>query len=366
MKIALNKEELAKCNALVNEKENNLTSVEIIIEYLNNHSFDISEDMLDKAHLESSFSDAFFKVLNIDKSSPFFKSLIKSNKIDKFTLLDENEYLNNPYVKTIKDISFKHNGYELVMCSYEPYEAFVYDEIKVDAPTYSEITPMGFFTKKFPFLTLIKDGEIWMSLIPHEIESMKEPINEAFGNVLVFGLGLGYYAFMISLKDDVDKITIIENDENIIDIFTKFIFPHFPNKDKISIEKGDALTYLVNKDNKFDFIFTDIYHNVNDGLPLYLKIKQFENKNPLSTFSYWIEESLTSMIRRQLLTIFEEQSKYQYTDKDYLKAENINDKIINALYFKSKNYQIKSYDDLHNLLDKENIKNLIKDIEIIF
>lgn len=366
MKINLNKSELAKCNKLLEIKENNLLSAEIIIEYLNNHSFDIKEEMLDKDKLLSSYSKAFFKVLEIDENEKEIQEVIKNNKIDKFTLLDELEYFNNPYVKAIKNVSFTDNRYKLITCSYKRYEAFCYDEIKVDNALFNEFTPMGFFKNKFPFLTLIKDDKIWMSLIPHEIESMKEPISKAFGNVLVFGLGLGYYAYMISLKEDVEKITIVENDDEIITIFNKYIFPYFRNKDKFIIEKGDALNYLEGKENKFDFIFTDIYHNVEDGLPLYLKIKQFEKDNPYTTFSYWIEESLTSMLRRELLTIFEEQTRYHYTDKDYLKAKNNNDKIINALYFKTKDYEINSFKDLHDLLLKENIQNLIKNLEVKF
>ena len=366
MKINLNKEELHKCDKLLLQKENNLSSVEILIEYLNNHNFDISIDMLDKNNLASSFCDAFFKILSIDKKDPYIKELIRSNKIDKFTILDREEYLNNPYVKAIKDINFNHNGYSLLNSYYKPYEAFPYDEIKVDDTLYNEVTPMGLFKNKFPFLTLIKDEEIWMSLIPHEIESMKKAIKDAYGNVLVFGLGLGYYPFMVSLKEEVNKITIVEYDQEIIDIFNKFIFPLFKEKEKITIEKGDALTFLNNKENKFDFVFTDIYHNVADGLPLYLKIKQFEKYNPYTTFSYWIEDSLTSMLRRQLLTIFEEQTKYNYSDKDYKIAKNENDKIINALYNLTKDYEINSYDDLHKLLEKENICSIIKNLEINF
>lgn len=366
MKINLNSEELHKCDKLLLQKEDNLSSVEILIDYLNNHNFDISIDMLDKNNLASSFSNAFFKVLSINKNDPYIKELIQCNKIDKFTILDSDEYLNNPYVKAIKDVNFNHNGYSLLNSYYESYEAFPYDEIKVDDTYFSEITPMGLFKNKFPFLTLIKDEQIWMSLIPHEIESMKKAINDSYGNVLVFGLGLGYYPFMISLKDEVNKITIVENDQEIIDIFNKFIFPFFKEKAKIKVEKGDALTYLNNKENKYDFVFVDIYHNVGDGLPLYLKIKQFENNNPYTTFSYWIEDSLTSMLRRQLLTIFEEQIKFNCSDKDYKIAKNENDKIINALYNLTKDYEINTYDDLHKLLEKENICSIIKNLEINF
>ena len=41
---------------------------------------------------------------------------------------------------------------------------------------YQEHTPFGFFDSKFPYLALLKDDEIWMSVIPHEINTMKKPV----------------------------------------------------------------------------------------------------------------------------------------------------------------------------------------------
>ena len=44
-----------------------------------------------------------------------------------------------------------------------------------------------------------------MSLKPNEIETMEQPIENANGNILVYGLGLGYFAFMASQKNSVKK-----------------------------------------------------------------------------------------------------------------------------------------------------------------
>ena len=158
--------------------------------------------------------------------------------------------------------------------SYFPFEGFVYDELDIDPNNYySEHTPLGFFDKEFPFLAVIQKDEIWMSVIPHEINTMKKPIQNAFGNVLVLGLGIGYYQFMIALKEEVKSITIIESDKNAIKIFNECIYPFVKNKDKIHIINDDAFEFLKNNDlNKFDYIFSDIWHNAGDGLPLYLKI----------------------------------------------------------------------------------------------
>ena len=204
-----------------------------------------------------------------------------------------------------------------------------------------------------------------MSLIPHEINTMKNHIKDAFGNVLVLGLGLGYYVFHIARKKDVDKITIIEKDKRVIKIFKENLLPYFENKDKITIIEDDAIKYLSTPKD-YDYCFCDIYHNVEDGLPLYILIKQNEKYHPYTKFSYWIETSLLAMLRRELLTVFEENYYAHYKDNDYLKASNINDKIINALYFATKNAVINNEDDLRNLLTDESLKEIVKKLEIKF
>ena len=74
-----------------------------------------------------------------------------------------------------------------------------------------------------------------MTITPNEIETMKEPVDEAFGHVLTFGLGLGYYAYMVSEKENVESITIVETNEDVIDLFNKYILPQFKNAHKIKI-----------------------------------------------------------------------------------------------------------------------------------
>ena len=76
---------------------------------------------------------------------------------------------------------------------------------------------------------------------------------------------------------------------------------------------------------------------------MYLKLKGLEKYNQSATYAYWIETTLISMIRRYILTIFEEALE-GYTDSDYRKAKNENDKIINALYFKLKDYIVASFE----------------------
>ena len=76
-------------------------------------------------------------------------------------------------------------------------------------------------------------------------------------------------------------------------------------------------------------------------------------------FQYWLEKSLIALYRRCLLTIYEE-ALQGYDDKAYLEAVHPIDKIINEIYFKTKNITINNYDDINNLLTDESILKLIK------
>ena len=365
MKINLDKVQEAKCNKFLSVKESNICAVEILIDYLNNHYNAITKFDVEHSDGKNPYFVAFKKEMEIMEDDEDFLRINNDCHLDNMKRLDPEIYKNDLYVKTIKPFDKKDGVFSLRTLNYLSYEGFVYDEIKVDPHYYQEETPFGYFEKDFTYLALLENDEIWMSLIPHEINTMKHHIKDAFGNVLVLGLGLGYYVFHIARKKDVDKITIIEKDKRVIKIFKENLLPYFENKDKITILEDDAIKYLSTPKD-YDYCFCDIYHNVEDGLPLYILIKQNEKYHPYTKFSYWIETSLLAMLRRELLTVFEENYYAHYKDEDYLKASNINDKIINALYFATKNTKINNEDDLRNLLTDESLKEIVKKLEIKF
>lgn len=132
-----------------------------------------------------------------------------------------------------------------------------------------------------------------MSVTPNEINTMKEPILKAHGKVLTFGLGLGYFAYMVSVKENVESVTIIEKDASVISLFRKCILPQFKYKEKIKIIESDAFEFLNKlKNGEYDFAFVDIYHDVGDGKEVYLKFKEKETLFSETEFTYWIEKSI--------------------------------------------------------------------------
>ena len=190
-----------------------------------------------------------------------------------------------------------------------------------------------------------------MSLNPNEIETMKPYIKKAKGNVLVLGLGMGYVPYMISLKDEVKSITIIEKDKEIIDLFKKNLLPLFVNRNKITIIEDDAINYVA-ENNKYDYIFADLWHDAEDGLSLFVQLKRI-SKN----IDCWLEVSLYQMLRRCMITLLEEQLEGMKEDA-YKHARNYTDRLINKFYQKTKNLRLANEDDLNKLLSDKSLLTL--------
>ena len=84
----------------------------------------------------------------------------------------------------------------------------------------------------------------------------------------------------------------IEKDQNIIDLFTKYILPQYKYKNKIKIINEDALKYKYN--NEYDYVFVDIWHDPSDGVELYKQMKELEKPNV--KYSYWIERTIKNYL----------------------------------------------------------------------
>lgn len=353
MKVNLKNKELEKTYQLLDTKEINMSIAELLFSTFEETNFfkgvESPVDMYERLLKYWGIPDDDFEEIGLlDK---WVKPSITPLKMDFF--------VKNSYFNTVKPKPIKYKDISLEYLKFKAFQPFSLDDINVDENDYFlERSPLSYCLKDERYLAVTRKGEVWMSITPNEINTMEPYIHQAEGSVLVLGLGLGYYPFMISEKENVKKITIVELDKNIISVFKENILPFFKNKNKIEIIQDDAFNYLKNNKNHYDYVFTDLWHNPEDGVPLYLKTKEFEKKMTSTTFQYWLEESLIAMIRRCLLTIYEE-SLQNYSDKDYLNPQNDLDKVINDLYFKTKNITINRYDDIYNLLRKESILKLI-------
>ncbi len=206
---------------------------------------------------------------------------------------DKKEFEADPYYKNIKFPNVTNQNWEFKTMSFKPYEAFLAKESVLDRD--GKLFPqIAFFEEEFFYPAVLQDGREWMTVTPHEIRTTLPAVKEAKGNVLTYGLGLGYFPYMAHLKDEVESVTIVELDKKVIDLFTTYILPQFPNKEKINIVNANAFEFAEKETAKthFDLIFADTWHDPSDGVEMYQKFKACEKYSPNSKFMYWIEDTL--------------------------------------------------------------------------
>ena len=211
----------------------------------------------------------------------------------------------NPYYQCIKIPTVEKDHILLTMNDYLPGEFIQTYHDKQHSDNVFMHAEAGFFDDKVNFPVLLENGEVWMSLVMSEIESMEEPLRLARGKVITYGLGLGYYAFMAAQKETVDSVTIVEMNPSIIKIFNDVLLPQFPHKEKIHIVQADAFDYADHQaDGEYDIAFGDFWSGVEEGLEFYLKFLKKTERIRKTRFDYWIESCFAEYYFRPVLMHF--------------------------------------------------------------
>ena len=303
--------------------------------FANKNSFEIRTEYI-KQVLENHKTGSSF----ISKNLPWDSQEVM---LDTFT--------NNPYYQALKNISFEEDGWKLETKKIKAFTLFPYDEQYHYGANSILKMSLGYFTKDYDYPTISLYDQEWMSLNPHEIRTMEMPIQVAKGKVLTLGLGLGYFAYMAHLKEEVKEVYIIEMDLELIKLFQKYLLPLFPYKEKIHIIKADALVYINQiNDRDYDFIFADLWHDVSDGLPMYIKLQERFSKFTYTKCHYWIENSLIAYLRLLIIGVIKD---------EYYKNESDYDEIQLTIKKNLANYTLRNSYELDALLNIQGVKNSV-------
>lgn len=297
----------------------------------------------------------------------FMKSLLNEGRV-----FDVSEIQDNPYVKDIDFKDRRSGDFEFRYHSFMPYELDIYDiprkiiEYDVDIPRIS------CFTEKVEYPVIFQNSikSTWMSVSPNEINTMKQPIRNAKGKVLTLGCGMGYFAYMASLKADVESITIVEREQSVIDLFTSFILPQFKTKDKITVIKDDAIEYMMNlEDGLYDYCFADIWIGVMDFEP-YIETKEVCKRFRKMRMEYWIEDAfgilLSSHIYIEMLKAFSNNMNVplgNMNDNEFPIPEN-EKKLADYVARLVENVEIEKPEHIDYYLTPRNITSLLDRTEI--
>lgn len=363
MEITFTPKQLLELKKYIDQKNENILAADLLLSYLIECKNLITIDKIKKMMargLEEEKSFAKIIASELSSKNPRIAGLLMKHLNHFCALLSKDKYANNEYYKNIVFPEAKHGKWTLTHGKYLPFEGFALRDIIQKGKYFKEITNLGFFSEEFCFPLIMENEKTWMSVTPHEIETMQRAIEIVSGQVVVLGLGLGYFPYMISLKKDISKVIIIEKDLEAIDLFNEHILPQFANKEKIVVIHQDAYSYIDQSLSKSaaDYLFADLWQNVDDGLVYYVELKRKEKLFPKTRFLYWIEDSLIAMIRRIIISIFEE-SIAGYTLENYQKAVTPYDCIFNDLYGKILSYKSKCKDDFLSLLTNKTIHELL-------
>lgn len=287
-------------------------------------------------------------------------------------VFDVNEFNENPYIKDI-DFSNQTNGdYELRYHKLMPYELDIYnvprrvDELCVDIPRVS-CFPQEF---KYPVIFQKSIKSTWMSVSPNEVFTMEKPIKNAKGKVLTLGCGMGYFAYMASIKEDVESVTIIECEQNVIDLFEDCLLPQFKNIDKVTVIKADAIEYLKNmEDGAFDYCFADIWIGIEDIIP-YFAVKEIGRKLRKTKIDYWIEDSfailLASNVWIEIMKSFSEANNISVPEVDDSILTDLDKRKDAYIHKLLEDVEITKPEHIDYYMRPQNIISLIDRTELVF
>jgi hypothetical protein len=144
-----------------------------------------------------------------------------------------------------------------------------------------------------------QDHGLWMTDLPEELNQIAEMLHnlKPSGNILVGGLGLGILALTLADRADVENITVVEIDPDVINLCAQ------PGYDVVN---ADINQFLQTTTKKFDFYILDTWQGTNEGtwwntvLPLRRIIRQRWGKRPV--VHCWAEDIMQGQVFRSLTT----------------------------------------------------------------
>lgn len=348
----------------IEQKELNILVANIYNSYLEEYKNALTETVVANCSETSNpIYYALLETLEIDPEDYEFERLAKNYKINQIVELNEKDYLNDPFFMNVNFKDLKNKKYVFNEIVYNPYELFLYDEVDIHQKDfYKETNKFGYFKSRVKSFELEINGSNKFTISPYKINTSKADLDKISGNILILGLGLGYFSYLSSLKNNVTSITVVEINTDLIELFNKEILPQL-NTNKIKIINSDPYEYLSKHIEDFDFIYCDLYLDADNGLFTYIKLKHFESSFKHSKFIYWVETSILALLRRYVLIVFEEYIN-GYKEIDYKVAKNKYDKLINEIYLNLKNTVINNREALEKSLSNLSLAELASKIEI--
>lgn len=282
------------------------------------------------------------------------------------------DLLQNPYYRNIRLEGCDYGDFKVISVSDRQYEFFLWNDVvceKLDG--LDSFVPCIGIWKDVPapyYVLQDREGNAWMSITFNEIFTMQPSIDEARGKVLTLGCGLGYYAYMVAIKPDVESVTIVEQNQSVIDLLNQKILPQFGDaKAKVRIVKADAFEFIPTVQNgEYDYCFADIWDGIRDEKRYYALRKMCGSEYRGMKMSYWIEKGFLGQIATGVKDVLMEAFALAEQNKDWMQLaapakflrESDQYTFFTVADNMMKDVVIKSMEDIDFYWNFENVKKL--------
>lgn len=117
----------------------------------------------------------------------------------------------------------------------------------------------GYGTRNGTYAVLKIGGRVVMSDTDMEQRTNREAVLFARGDVLIGGLGLGMIILPVLRRENVQSVTVVERNSNVIALVAPALSAH-TGKKPLTVIEGDVFTWRpANKGRQFDFVYLDIW-----------------------------------------------------------------------------------------------------------
>lgn len=202
------------------------------------------------------------------------------------------DYLASPYQSTIRLDRIIDQDFRLTRETMPAGELFSVSEILPDPKReLADWMRLRALDEPYEAAFLWQGEDVWMMDSPSEANTIDPIARKAKGNVLTFGLGIGYFIFMAMRNPEVTSITVIERSPAVIRMFKACLLPQFPKELPLTIIDGDAFDHFNEITlRRYDSIFVDIWQSNDDGFQMIERLLEQYHPKDLN-LDFWIEDS---------------------------------------------------------------------------
>jgi hypothetical protein len=190
------------------------------------------------------------------------------NMLDQVDLAKPETYMTNPYPVGFEKVDIPEGisgEWSVTKVSINIDKVGLYNLRVLRDGMPKRIIPEGNYTR------LCHSIDVIMSDTPAEAHEHLIGYHEANGNVLINGLGLGFFLKALINKPTVRFITVIEKSEDVL----KLVSQHYQN-DRVAIICADAFDWQPRSGERFDYVWHDIWPEIDDDNKL--EMKELRNK----------------------------------------------------------------------------------------